>query len=264
MSCITLRFHQGTGSCCIRCALVCRRRACSGSRAVRWGLNCRCSPWSVECYRSGTMVRKWRWLFTSHTPTIQISRIRFSLFSTQTPSWAFSRRSTSSWAEEGKATAAILVGLPFGNTPSAIWKNRSYYLLPRAVGVIDYYDAQIPLNNGGGAPELARFLQQELLPYLLKQYSVKSDRIGLAGFSLGGLFAAWHVVTHPGTFSDYIVIAPPLAAPFVGLEFDKATQSLRNRGFTRATRNLRVVCGERPGLRSLRRATVGGGMGDAR
>ena len=140
------------------------------------------------------------------------------------------------WVEEGKAVAVILVGLPFGNTPSAIWKNRSYYLLPRAVGVIDYYDAQIPLNNGGGAPELARFLQQELLPYLLKQYSVKRDRIGLAGFSMGGLFAAWHAVTHPGTFSDYIVIAPPLAAPFVGLEFDKATQSLRNRGFARATR----------------------------
>ena len=76
------------------------------------------------------------------------------------------------WVEEGKATAAILVGLPFGNTPSAIWKNRSYYLLPRAVGVIDYYDAQIPLNNGGGAPELARFLQQELLPYLLMKTSI--------------------------------------------------------------------------------------------
>lgn len=140
------------------------------------------------------------------------------------------------WAEDGKAEPVILVGLPFGNTPDAIWTNRSYYLLPKSVGVIDYYDAQVPLNNGGGAPELARFLHQELLPRVLEQYSVDRDRVGLVGFSMGGLFAAWHLVTHPGIFSDYIIIAPPLAAPFVGPEFEKATQSLQHRGFRRLTR----------------------------
>lgn len=140
------------------------------------------------------------------------------------------------WVEEGKAAAPILVGLPFGSTPGAIWKNRSYYLLPRAVGMIDYYDTQIPLNTGGGAPELAHFLNEELMPNLLKNFSVDRRRIGLAGFSMGGLFAAWHAVTYSGTFSDYIVIAPPLAAPFIGTEFDKATQSLRDREFARPTR----------------------------
>lgn len=140
------------------------------------------------------------------------------------------------WVGEGKAQPVILVGLPFGSTPGEIWANRSYYLLPESVGVIDYYDAQLPLNNGGGAPELASFLQDELLPRILKRYSVDHDRVGLAGFSMGGLFAAWHLVTHPGVFSDYIIVAPPLAAPFVGPEFEVATQSLRRRGFARPTR----------------------------
>jgi predicted alpha/beta superfamily hydrolase len=140
------------------------------------------------------------------------------------------------WVEEGKAEPVILVGLPFGSTPNEIWTNRSYYLLPKSVGVIDYYDGQVPLENGGGAPELASFLHEELLPRLLERYSVDRARVGLAGFSMGGLFAAWHLVTHPGVFSDYIIIAPPLAAPFVGPEFEKATQSLWRRGFDRPTR----------------------------
>ncbi len=56
------------------------------------------------------------------------------------------------WVEEGKAVPVILVGLPFGATPDAIWANRSYYLLPNSVGVIDYYEARVPVNNGGGRP----------------------------------------------------------------------------------------------------------------
>lgn len=140
------------------------------------------------------------------------------------------------WTEEGRTEPVILVGLPFGSTPGAIWANRSYYLLPEAVGIIHYYDAEVPLNNGGGALELAGFLHEELLPHLLQKYSVDRNRVGLAGFSMGGLFAAWHLVTHPGVFSDYVIIAPPLAAPFVGPKFEKATQSLLKRGFGRPTR----------------------------
>ncbi len=41
------------------------------------------------------------------------------------------------WVEEGKAVPVILVGLPFGASADRIWANRSHYLLPKAVGVID-------------------------------------------------------------------------------------------------------------------------------
>ena len=30
------------------------------------------------------------------------------------------------WSEEGKAAPVILVGVPFGADPGAIWKNRTY------------------------------------------------------------------------------------------------------------------------------------------
>ena len=140
------------------------------------------------------------------------------------------------WAEEGKAEPVILVGLPWGATTDTVWTNRSYYFLPRSVGVVDYYDQQLPVNNGGGAPELATFLEKQVLPVVLKRYNVDRDRLGLVGFSMGGLFAAWHLVTHPDVFSDYIILSPPLAAPFVGSEFERASQTLLRRSFKRPTR----------------------------
>lgn len=140
------------------------------------------------------------------------------------------------WSEEGKAAPVILVGVPFGADPGAIWTNRTYYLLPNPVGTIQYYDAQVPLNSGGGAVELADFLKDSVIPAVRERYNVDPGRVGLAGFSMGGLFAAWHLANRPDLFSDYLVIAPPLAEPFVGPEFQKATESLMQRGFARPTR----------------------------
>jgi predicted alpha/beta superfamily hydrolase len=140
------------------------------------------------------------------------------------------------WGEEGKAAPVILVGVPFGADPGAIWKNRTHYLLPQRVEVIDYYDAKVPVNSGGGAGELADFLQSKVVPAVLDEYSIDPSRLGLAGFSMGGLYTAWHLVTHPGLFSDYLVVAPPLAEPFVGPDFERATDSLRKRGFAGPTK----------------------------
>ncbi len=53
---------------------------------------------------------------------------------------------------------------------------------------------------------------------------------------MGGLFAAWHLVTHPTVFTDYLIIAPPLARPFVGPDFERASAALRLEGFDRPTR----------------------------
>ena len=140
------------------------------------------------------------------------------------------------WSEEGKAAPVILVGVPFGADPGAIWKNRTYYLLPKSVEVIEYYDTQVPLNSGGGAIELAKFLKDRVVPAVLDRYSVDPNRLGLAGFSMGGLFAAWHLANYSDLFSDYLVVSPPLAEPFVGPKFQKATESLRRQGFNRSTK----------------------------
>lgn len=140
------------------------------------------------------------------------------------------------WAEEGSAQSAILVGLPFGDDGGKIWTNRTFYLLPDSVGVVEYYGVQLPLNSGGGAADLALFLHDQVLPAVRDRYSVDPSRLGLAGFSLGGLFAAWHLVTHPGVFSDYLIIAPPLSEPMIARDFTRAFEQRLRRGFDRPTR----------------------------
>lgn len=140
------------------------------------------------------------------------------------------------WVEERKSAPVILVGVPFGSSAAEIWANRSYYLLPNRVGVVDYYGSEIPLNNGGGASHFAKFIQDEVLPLVFENYSVDSNHVGLAAFSMGGLFAAWHLVTHPDVFTDYLIIAPPLAPPFVDSSFERSTHQLQRRGFSRPTR----------------------------
>ena len=140
------------------------------------------------------------------------------------------------WVEEGKSNPVILVGLPFGSSAAEIWANRSYYLLPNHVGIVDYYGNEIPLNNGGGASHLAKLIHDEVLPHVFEKYSVDSNRVGLAAFSMGGVFAAWHMVTYPEVFTDYLIIAPPLAAPFVDSSFERETQQLQRRGFNRPNR----------------------------
>lgn len=140
------------------------------------------------------------------------------------------------WIEERKTAPVILVGLPFGSSAGSIWANRSHYLLPLQVGVVDYYGSEMPLNSGGGAADLASFIQGKVLPRVLEKYSVDRNRVGLAAFSMGGLFAAWHMVNYPEVFTDYLIIAPPLAAPFIDSSFGRATQKLRRRGFGRPTR----------------------------
>ncbi|MBD3648348.1 MAG: hypothetical protein HUJ31_13050 [Pseudomonadales bacterium] len=140
------------------------------------------------------------------------------------------------WTEDGKTEPVILVGLPFGANADEIWTNRSWYLLPNPIGVVDYYDIKLPVNNGGGAPELARFIHDTVLPEISRRYSIDGDRMGLGGFSMGGLFAAWHFINHPGVFTDYLISAPPLTRPFTGDAFKERLNARREAGFDRPTK----------------------------
>ncbi len=56
----------------------------------------------------------------------------------------------------------------------------------------------------GGAPLFLRTLKEELIPYIESKYRVTSDR-GLAGYSSGGLFAAYVWLNDGDTFSRYLI-----------------------------------------------------------
>ena len=77
--------------------------------------------------------------------------------------------------------------------------NRSRDLTPPSTAEIDVrYN---PVN--GGADTFLRFLTDELIPYVDRNYRTRSYRV-LAGHSFGGLFALHTLTTRPDAFRAYI------------------------------------------------------------
>ena len=64
-------------------------------------------------------------------------------------------------------------------------------------------------SRWGGADNFRRFLSDELMPWIEKDYRTRPYSI-LVGHSLGGLFAIHSLITQPDVFDAYIAISPSL------------------------------------------------------
>lgn len=65
------------------------------------------------------------------------------------------------------------------------------------------------VRTGGGA-ELARFLIEDLRPFLAARVPLDPARQGLFGHSFGGLFALWLMFNRPDTFTHWIAASPSI------------------------------------------------------
>lgn len=61
-----------------------------------------------------------------------------------------------------------------------------------------------------GGPAFFRFIQEELKPYLSEHYPLDVNDSTVQGISLGGLFAAWVLLTEPTAFKRYILGSPAI------------------------------------------------------
>ena len=66
-------------------------------------------------------------------------------------------------------------------------------------------------TGGGGAPEFLEFIGQEVIPFVEKTYSVTKNR-ALYGYSYGGLFAAFALLTKPELFKKILIGSPSVWA----------------------------------------------------
>jgi len=64
-------------------------------------------------------------------------------------------------------------------------------------------------QNGGGADTFLNFFEQELIPYIEKNYRTQPYRV-FSGHSFGGLFALNAFLTKPEVFNAYISVSPSL------------------------------------------------------
>ena len=99
----------------------------------------------------------------------------------------------------------ILVGLGYRtNDFSTVFKLRSDDFTPTPIP-----DPQKLGWPTGGAPRFIRFMREELLPFITKNYRTSGDA-GYAGFSYGGLFGLYALFHEPEMFKRYIIGSPSL------------------------------------------------------
>jgi predicted alpha/beta superfamily hydrolase len=62
----------------------------------------------------------------------------------------------------------------------------------------------------GGAPRFLRFIREELKPWVASTFDVDPDNDAYFGFSFGGLFGTYVLLTQPDTFRRYGIASPSL------------------------------------------------------
>jgi predicted alpha/beta superfamily hydrolase len=99
-------------------------------------------------------------------------------------------------------------------------------------------------NEGGGADDFLRFFEEELIPYIDKNYRTKNFRI-LAGPQAGAIFSLYSLITKPTLFNAVLSENPfmnPENSEFLypkAESFFKKTKSLKNFLYIKCEKNER-------------------------
>ncbi|GLX79214.1 hypothetical protein tinsulaeT_25540 [Thalassotalea insulae] len=129
----------------------------------------------------------------------------------------------SEFALTGKAQDSIIVAIP-----NLFWvDSRNRDLVPPYARKDVNIEARPETENDseifGKADLFLAFIETELIPYLEQNYSINDNRL-LSGFSAGGSFVLYTIVTKPELFSGYFAFSPAAwyDKSVVVQEFDKA------------------------------------------
>lgn len=76
--------------------------------------------------------------------------------------------------------------------------------------IYEYTPTKTPKLGGGRADRYAKFLMQEVMPFVQEQYRVLSEpsSTGIGGSSLGGLLSLYIGLQHPQTFGRIAALSP--------------------------------------------------------
>lgn len=105
----------------------------------------------------------------------------------------------------------------FHHTTGIIWSLRRFGRIPKilVVGILntdrnrDLTPTESYFPTAGGADNFLKFLKEELIPFVDKDYRTQPFRI-LFGVSLSGMFTIYTLLTAPDIFSAYIASSPSL------------------------------------------------------
>jgi predicted alpha/beta superfamily hydrolase len=72
------------------------------------------------------------------------------------------------------------------------------------------YDKSVKQYTTGQAPEFLKFIEDEVITFVEKNYRADPTKRMLSAHSLGASFGAWVLLTKPEVFSSYILTSPSL------------------------------------------------------
>ncbi len=103
----------------------------------------------------------------------------------------------------------LVVGVAYGTDYESFYQLRSRDLTPT-----EDEDSTIGHGNSpdptGGGPLFARFLAEELFPFVESEYRARAHGRAFYGHSYGGLFGSWLILRHPDLFRRYLLLSPSL------------------------------------------------------
>lgn len=104
----------------------------------------------------------------------------------------------------------LLVGISYECTlaQNIYYRARDYlpsYIPPEKLGPGAFAPAS------GGAANFSRFISDELIPFVEREYRVDPSDRGIFGHSYGATFAAWVLFNNPKLFQRYLLGSPVLA-----------------------------------------------------
>lgn len=110
-------------------------------------------------------------------------------------------------SQENKATDSILVSIP-----NLFWtETRNRDLVPPYARQDVTIEARSPEDNSpdifGRADRFLSFIERDLLPFIEANYKINDNRI-LSGYSAGGSFVLYTMVTKPRLFTGYFAFSP--------------------------------------------------------
>ena len=93
----------------------------------------------------------------------------------------------------------VLVGIGFSGPNKDIESHQVRDYVPKS---------QADDSGSGGAENFARFLREDLIPFIGSEYRVDAEDTCFLGYSLAGLFGLYTLFHHPDTFLRYIISSP--------------------------------------------------------
>jgi predicted alpha/beta superfamily hydrolase len=108
------------------------------------------------------------------------------------------------WSKEIKVI--IVIGISYGQGTDIWWEKRARDY----THCNDTISAKGWFKITGGADNFLKFVKNELIPTINKNYRTNQDSTAIMGLSFGGMLSSYILFTQPEMFKANIIISPPL------------------------------------------------------